>query len=110
MSESSGDIFVKLHVDPVRSGLIAEMGADLYAALTVIAAHMDADGRCYPSQASIGRMLGVSRQTANTYVQRLLAFRWRGEPVLTVEHERGPRGTFGRNVYTVSKNSGITIF
>ncbi|MGF9711690.1 helix-turn-helix domain-containing protein [Paenibacillus naphthalenovorans] len=86
------------------------MGADLYATLTVIAAHMDADGHCYPTQASIGRMLGVNRQTANKYVQRLLAYRWRGEPVIVAEKVRGPGGRFDRNVYTVTAASGLAIF
>lgn len=106
----STDIFVRLSVGTIKSGLIAEMGADLFATLTVIVSFMDADGRCYPAQSSIGRLLGVNRQTANKYVQRLLAFRYEGQPVITVEKIRGPTGTFDRNVYTVHPVSGFAIF
>lgn len=104
-------VFVKLNVDATRSGMIADMGPELWATLCVIAAHMDGEGRCYPSQDTIGRLLGVSRQTANKYVQRLLAYRWQGEPVLTVEKkDRGDGGRFYRNAYKVMENSGLSIF
>lgn len=103
-------IFAKMDVEVVRSGMIADMGAELWATLCVIAVHMDADGRCYPSQAAIGRALGVSRQTANKYVRRLLAYRWRGAPVLVCEKNRGEAGEFSRNIYRVTENSGLTMF
>lgn len=104
------DVYLRLYVGAVKSGIIAEMGTELFSTLTVIASFMDADGRCYPTQASIGRMLGVNRQTANKYVQRLLAYRKDGEPLVTVEKERGTAGTFGRNVYTIHPVSGFAIF
>lgn len=104
------NVYTRLYVNPIKDGLIADMGPDLYATLIAIAAHMDADGRCYPTQASIGRLLGVNRQTANKYVQRLLAYRWRGEPVVVAEKVRGPTGQFENMVYTVMPASGLAIF
>jgi hypothetical protein len=103
-------VFARLYVDPVKSGLVADMGPELWATLTVIAAHMDGDGRCFPTQAAIGRMLGVNRQTANKYVQRLLAYRWRGEPVVTVTKRPRVAGEFTRNEYTVMEASGFRMF
>lgn len=106
---SSADIYVRLYVDTVKSGMMADMGPELWTTLTAIAAHIDADGRGYPTQASIGRLIGVNRQTANKYVQRLLAYRWRGEAIVTVEKARDG-GKFDRNVYTLTEASGMAIF
>lgn len=103
-------IYFRTYVDTIKSGIIADMGPELWATLNVIAAHMDADGRCYPSQAAIGRLLGVNRQTANKYVQRLLAYRWRGSPVLVAENVREGGGRFGKNVYTITEAGGLAIF
>lgn len=104
------DIYVRLSVQTVKAGLIAELGAELFATLTVIASFMDADGRCYPTQASIGRLLGVNRQTANRYVQRLLAYRREGEAIITVVKEKRDGGPLGRNIYTIRPISGYAIF
>ncbi|MCD9024386.1 helix-turn-helix domain-containing protein [Cohnella silvisoli] len=106
----SADIYVRLSVNAAKSGLIAEMGADLWATLTVIASFMDGDGRCYPTQASVGRLLGVNRQTANKYVQRLLAFRRDGAPIIVAERARDNNGRFDRLHYRILPSTGYSIF
>lgn len=68
-------IFVKMYVSAVRDGLIADMGAKNWTTLCVIASYMDAQGNCYPTQEMIANGLGVSRQTANKYINELLAYR-----------------------------------
>lgn len=102
-------IFVKMYVDAVRSGLIADMGAKNWTTLCVIASFMDEKGECYPTQDYIAKGLGVSRQTANKYVNDLLEYRWQGQPVVRVVKERN-KGKFANNRYTVLPVSNLEIF
>lgn len=102
-------IFVKMYVDAVRTGLIADMGAKNWTTLCVIASHMNEKGECYPTQDQIANGLGVSRQTANKYVNDLLEYRWQGQPVVRVVKER-ENGKFTNNRYTVLPVSNLEIF
>ena len=101
-------MFVKFDVDAVRSGLVADMGAERLQTLLVLATYMDADGRCYPNQRTIAERLGVSRETANRRIAKLIRYRWRDQPVVTAEKVRN--GAWENTVYTVKEASGLTIF
>lgn len=102
-------IFLKMYVDAVRSGLIADMGPRNWTTLCVIASFMNEKGECYPTQEQIAKGLGVSRQTANKYVRELLDYRWQGRPVIRVIKER-EKGQFTNNRYTILPVSNLEIF
>lgn len=102
-------IFVKMYVDAVRTGLIADMGAKNWTTLCVIASFMNEKGECYPTQSQIAKGLGVSRQTANKYVNDLLKYRWQGEAVVTAIKGR-ESGRFDNTRYTVRSVSSLEIF
>jgi Helix-turn-helix domain len=104
-------IFVKMYVEAASSGLIADMGAERWQTLCVLASFMDANGDCYPSQEHIAARLGVSRQAAGKRIKSLLAYRWRGRPLVVATKARAD-GTqrFENTRYTVLPVSQLAIF
>lgn len=108
--KSETRIFVKMYVDAVRTGLIADMGARNWTTLCVISSFMSSEGQCYPTQAQIAKGLGVSRQTANAYVKGLLEYRWENKPVVVAVKGRAEKGRFDNTRYTVSRISNLEIF
>lgn len=109
--EAETRIFVKMYVDAAKAGLIADMGAQNWTTLCVIASFMDAAGNCYPTQEQIARYLGVNRQTANKYVKQLVAYRWRGRPVIRAIRKRDENnGRWESTRYTVLPISQLAIF
>lgn len=107
--KSETRIFVKMYVDAVRSGLIADLGTRKWTTLCVIASFMDAKGNCWPTQEQIAKGLGVSRQTAGKYVNELLDHRWQGKAIVTAVKVR-EGGRFDNMRYTVLPVSNLEIF
>lgn len=103
MSET---IFFYVYVDAVSSGMVADMGAERWQTLCVLASFMDESGVCYPSQDYIAARLGVSRQAANKRIKRLLAYRWEGEEVVTAE-KRQHGNNWQNTVYTIQPVSRL---
>ena len=95
------DIFIKLYTAALDSGFLATLPDREWKTLCVMALHMDATGQCYPSRDAMARALGVNPSTASARIQRLLAFRWQGQPLVQATRERHPDGTLGRQVYTI---------
>lgn len=103
-------IFVKMYVDAVKHGLIADMGDSNWRTLCVIASFMNERGDCYPTQAQIAKGLGVSRQAASNRIRKLLDYRWQGRALVTAIKGRTEKGTWDNTRYTVLPISQLRIF
>jgi helix-turn-helix protein len=106
-------MFVKMYFDARDSGLLAALPDELWKTLCCLATYMDEDGNCYPSQALLGEALGISRQHINNRIKRLLAFRFRGEPILTMTKNReSKRGgsRWANNGYRLRTITGLAMF
>lgn len=103
-------IFVKMYVDAVKGGLIADLGDGNWRTLCVIASYMNSDGTCYPSQEQIARGLGISRQAASNRVKKLADYRWNGRAIIETIKGRTVEGTWENTRYTVLPISQLRIF
>src|ERR1700733_1989067 len=56
---------------PVRAASMRDLSACDFRVLISIAAHADADGRAYPSMATVAKMTGIRRQDVPRSVKRL---------------------------------------
>lgn len=101
--------FIKMYVDTIESGLIADIGPERWQTLCVLASFMDKDGKCYPSQDLLAQRLSVTRETANRRIQSLLKYRWKGEPIVIMDKPR-ESGRWKNNVYTISSSCGLVVF
>lgn len=100
------DLFVKLDKDAIRSGLIAKVGGVRhFSVLAAIAAFVDENGVAYPSQETIGELIGYSRKSVNQFINDLRKVKIDGEPILEIVQEKTPEGR--RNKYILFPNSGF---
>jgi biotin operon repressor len=104
-------IFVKMYVDAVKSGLIADMGAERWQTLCVLASFMNEKGECYPTQEQIAKALGISREAANRRIKSLCEYRWNGRPIVVKEKRRDDKTQRWENAhYTILPLSQLAIF
>src|SRR5712692_4207455 len=106
-------MFVKMYFEARDSGLLAALPDELWKTLCCLATYIDENSNCYPSQALLAKDLGISRQHANKRIQRLLAFQFNGQPVLTVSKNResGRGGSrWANNIYQLRPITGFAIF
>ncbi|CAM3631160.1 helix-turn-helix domain-containing protein [Mesobacillus zeae] len=104
-------IFVKMYVEAVHSGLIADIGPERWQTLCVIAAFMDEKGECYPTQYAIAERLNVARETANRRIKSLCDYRWQGRAVVVKVQSRDHEKQTWDNVrYTILPISGLKMF
>jgi hypothetical protein len=106
-------MFVKIYFDARDSGLLAALPEELWKTLCCLATYIDEDGKCYPSQARLATDLGIRREHINKRIKRLLAFRFHGEPIITVAKSRESRSGGSRwanNVYRLHPIIGLAIF
>lgn len=113
MPTKKSHLFARMHLSFVEEGLLAaineEAGPGAVIALIIIVSHMDSEGIAYPSQQLIAKKAGVTDRTAGTWVRRLLAFRWSGKPIITVEKCENGKGQL-HCVYRVLPASQWAIF
>jgi hypothetical protein len=106
-------MFVKMYFDARDSGLLAALPDELWKTLCCLATYIDEDGNCCPSQALLGKAWSVSRQHINYRIKRLLAFRFHGEPILTVTKSRQKQqggSRWANNVYRLRPITGLAMF
>lgn len=104
-------IFVKFYVEAVRSGMIADLGADRLQTLLVLASYMNADGTCYPTQWQIAKDLGITRESANRRVTALAKYRWKGREIIRMKRRRNPdTKSWASTTYQILPISGLSIF
>jgi hypothetical protein len=106
-------MFVKMYFDARDSRLLAALPDDLWKTLCCLATYMDENGNCYPSQARLASDLGIRREHMNKRIKRLLAFRFHGEPVITMTKSReSKRGgsRWANNVYRLRPITGLAMF
>lgn len=103
-------IFVKMYVDAVKQGLIADMGDSNWRTLCVIASFMNEVGECYPTQNQIAKGLGVSRQAASRRIRKLAEYEWQGRTLIETVKGRTEKGTWDNTRYTVLPISQLRIF
>ena len=103
------NVFIRWYIAAAQDGMLADMGAERWHTLAVLATFMDAQGRCWPSQKALAERMGVTRETANRRIQKLLEYRWNGRPVVTMEKRKGSNGNV-RNVYRIMPECGFRIF
>lgn len=100
------DLFVKLDKDAIRNGLITKVGGVRhFSVLAAIAAFVDENGVAYPSQETIGKLVGYSRKSVNQFINDLRKVKINGEPILEIVQEKTPEGR--RNKYILFPNSGF---
>jgi hypothetical protein len=106
-------MFVKMYFDARDSGLLAALPDELWKTLCCLATYMDEDGKCYPSQARLASELGIRREHMNKRIKRLLAFRFHGEPIVTMAKTRESRrggSRWANNVYRLRPITGLAMF
>lgn len=102
------NLFVKLDVNAMRGGIITAVGGPRnFAILASISTFANSKGEAYPSQETIGEMVGLSRQTVNSAVKQLLNTEVEGVPIMTVKQRKSAKGV--RNIYTISSKCGFTF-
>lgn len=109
--KSETRIFVKMYVSAVGDGLIADMGAERWQTLCVLASFMNANGECYPSQDRVAKALNLRRETVNKRIKSLCEYRWQGRPLVVKERVRVEGGSgWDNNRYTIMPLSQLAIF
>ncbi|QWI73315.1 helix-turn-helix domain-containing protein (plasmid) [Bacillus mycoides] len=104
-----GEVYVKMFVG-VNRGLMAHLGANLWQLYSALATFMDRDGSCYPSQIQLAKVMGVSRETVNRRMQKLLKMEWKGEPIVTAHKVRTETNQFDNTIYTLNTDLAFRIF
>lgn len=109
--KSETRIFVKMYVDAVKKGLIADIGPERWQTLCVLSSFMNANGECYPTQDQIGEALNLSRVAANKRIQSLCEYRWQGRPLVVKKQGReGKTQRWENTRYTILPISQLAIF
>ena len=104
-------LFVKLFIEARKSGLLGTISSRNWKMLCTLATYMNQEGVCNPSQATLARDLGIARQSVSRMIKDLETFRFKGQPVVTIEKDsRYFGGKYGANTYHLLPASCLQIF
>jgi len=81
--ETISNVFVRVYTSIFTSGLVAKMGSNRFTTLMALAAYMNEEGECYPTQMQLADAIGVHKNTINKYINELLEFEIDGKPLVT---------------------------
>lgn len=90
-----------LNVKAIKEGLLKELDGGAWLTLCNLAAFIDAGGICSPSQELLAQKMGISRYAVSARIKKLLAYRWKGEPIVTAEKIRGENARYEKTIYTL---------
>lgn len=105
-------MFFRINIEAIKNfdaPFIAEVGDENVCTLLVLAAFMDKDGYCYPSQETIGKLLGVSTHSAGKRIRKLAQCTYRGQPLIIVGRQKTPANRFPHSIYHIV-TSVVSIF
>ncbi|GEK57136.1 helix-turn-helix domain-containing protein [Marinococcus halophilus] len=99
-------MFYKVDIESIKNGLIKEVGGvKHFAVLSIIASYANDKGEAFPSQDTIGELIGFTRKTVNGVIKDLRSTDVEGEPVLQILQEKTAKGR--RNKYVLSQKLGL---
>lgn len=82
-STKQDQTYVRVYNTIFTSGIVKEIGTSGLTTLIALASFVDREGHCYPTQQQIAERIGCHKNTANKYVNDLLAVRIDGKPVVS---------------------------
>ena len=104
-------LFVKVNIKIFRDdGLLAAIGAEKLHTLIALAMYMDKHGYCFPSESLLAKDLGISATHVSQRIKDLISFKWQGETIVFVGKRKREKGRFPNNCYSISFDSGVSIF
>lgn len=93
------------------SGWYSKMTTRVFTTLCAIAAYMDKDGICYPTQKTLAKNMGISERQANERIKELLNYRdEEGNPIIIMAKDKVASTGLRRCAYRILPNSGMIIF
>ena len=79
----TSNTFVKVYNTIFTSGIVARLGTQGFTTLLALATFMDEKGECFPTQEQVAERIGCHKNTANKYINELLAVEIDGKPIVT---------------------------
>lgn len=86
------------------------LSAEEIELLFVIAAYINKNGKCYPSQYQLSKNLSLKRETVTTRFSGIVSKKYRGMWIVKKVQVRTSKGTWKNNIYTINPELGLTIF
>ncbi|WP_141503831.1 helix-turn-helix domain-containing protein [Paenibacillus luteus] len=113
--ENKAELFVKLHINAYRSGLMGaiykEAGANAWLLLCALACFMNDERKCWPTQAQLAKELQSTEKSVQRWTSELLSFRWKGRPIVTAQKKRTTKNPeHFYNLYTIHPAACFSIF
>lgn len=106
--EFNHSIYLRVYTSLFTAGIVKDLKPTNFTVLLAVAAYMDEQGNCYPTQRQISDITGLSKTTVNKSIGELLEFKVNDVPVLKRKFVQ--EGKYKNSYYTVNPISQIAIF